>query len=503
MSRALRCSSAIALVLLASGASADVTPQEVWESWQAMATSAGQEITIGGTAQTGETLEATEVVITYKDELGGSASVVFDKLTFADNGDGTVTVTMPDSYPISLAFPSDAAEAPGSLKMTVTQPGMRIVAAGSATETSYDFSAPSVAVTLDEVKDETGTVLDTKGSLTLSEVTSAYLVARSNDTTALDMSFGAKSMAFDLSGTGPDDEGSGAFSLTMSDITGSTKGNLLGADLMANMATALREGFTTDSSFSFGAMSVKADVTDSTGPFSLSGSATGGSLVLAVNKDRMVYGTSLQGAKFTASGADIPFPQVDLAVGEYALKFDMPVMKSDAPQDFAFLAKLVDFTVSEDIWGLIDPAASLSREPASFILDLKGTGFWTQDIMDPEASMDGVEPPGELHSLDLTQFLTKGAGAEVSATGGLKFDNSDLASFGGVPRPEGLITVNIKGVNKLIENLIALGVLTEDDAMGFRMGLAMFARPGAGPDELTSEIEFKDGGLFANGQQLQ
>ena len=73
----------------------------------------------------------------------------------------------------------------------------------------------------------------------------------------------------------------------------------------------------------------------------------------------------------------------------------------------------------------------------------------------------------------------------------------------GCPGPNGLITVGIKGVNKLVENLIALGILTEDDAMGFRMGLAMFARPGAGPDELTSEIEFKDGGLFANGQQLQ
>ena len=72
-----------------------------------------------------------------------------------------------------------------------------------------------------------------------------------------------------------------------------------------------------------------------------------------------------------------------------------------------------------------------------------------------------------------------------------------------MPRPEGKITVGIKGANQLVDNLIALGLLSEDNAMGFRMGLAMFARPGAGPDELTSEIEFKEGGLFANGQRLQ
>jgi hypothetical protein len=72
-----------------------------------------------------------------------------------------------------------------------------------------------------------------------------------------------------------------------------------------------------------------------------------------------------------------------------------------------------------------------------------------------------------------------------------------------MPRPDGKVTVNIKGVNQLVDNLIALGILTDDDAMGFRMGLGMFARPGAGPDELVSEVEFKDGGLFANGMQLQ
>ena len=181
----------------------------------------------------------------------------------------------------------------------------------------------------------------------------------------------------------------------------------------------------------------------------------------------------------------------------------MPVSKSDSPQDFAFLTKFVDFTVSEDIWALVDPGATLSREPATVIVDLKGTGKWKQDIMDPAVQMDGAEPPGELNSLDVTQVLAKAAGAEVSATGGLAFDNSDMMTFGGVPRPDGKISIGIKGANKLVENLIALGILREEDAMGFRMGLAMFARPGAGPDELTSEIEFKEGGLFANGQRLQ
>jgi hypothetical protein len=504
MTRTLTCSSAIGLVFLASAANADVTPQEVWESWQAMLTSAGQELTIGNTADNGNSVEVTDIALTQNDPMGGSASLSFDKLTFTDNGDGTVTVTMPESYPLALAFPAEG-DGPGSMKLTVSQPGMTIVAGGSATETSYDFTAPNVTIKLDEVTDESGKVLDTQADMVMTDATAKYLVVRDGENINLDTSYAAKGLVLNVSGTdnSGDGGGQGKGTVSLADLTGTTKGNFLGADVMADMVVALNSGFTLDSSFSFGAMTADLDITDASGPAKMTAVATGGSFNVAMDKTRLDYGSSLTGAKFTVSGAEIPFPQVELAFAESGFRVFMPIMKSDSPQDFSFLTKMVDFTVSEDIWAMVDPGGTLSREPATIIVDLKGTGFWTKDIMDPSLQVDGVETPGELHSLDLTQVLAKAAGAEVSATGGLMFDNTDLATFGGVPRPDGKITIGIKGVNKLVENLIALGILTEDDAMGFRMGLAMFARPGAGPDELTSEIEFKDGGMFANGQQLQ
>jgi Uncharacterized protein conserved in bacteria (DUF2125) len=504
MTRSLTCSSAIALVFLATGASADVTPQEVWDSWQAMLTSSGQELTVGSTAEAGGVLDVTDVQVAYKDQLGGSAFVSFDKLSFKDNGDGTVTVTMPESYPVQMAFPAEA-DGPESMKLTVSQPGMTVVAGGSATETSYDFSAPNVTIKLDEIVDDGGKVLDLQADMVMTEATAKYLVIQDGDKTTLDMAYASKGMVLDVSGTESASGGSGQGrgTISLSDLTGTTKGNFLSADMMANMAAALNSGFTVESSFSFGALTADLDGTDEGGPIKMAITASGGGLVLAMDKTRLNYGTSMTGAKFTISGADIPFPQVEVAFAESGFNLLMPVTKSDTPQDFAFLTKLVDFTVSEDIWGLFDPAGSLSREPATVIVDLKGTGFWTQDIMDPSVQMEGAEPPGQLNTLDLTQVLAKAAGAEVSAVGGLMFDNADLQTFGGIPRPDGKITIGIKGVNQLVDNLIALGMLTEEDATGFRFGMAMFAKPGAGPDELTSEIEFKEGGLFANGQRLQ
>ncbi|CAN1488608.1 Protein of unknown function DUF2125 [Paracoccaceae bacterium] len=503
MSRMLTCTTAIALAAFATGACADVTPEEVWESWQAMSTAVGQELTVGGSARNGDTLEVTGIVISFKDDLGGSASASLDKLSFKDNGDGTVAVIMPDTFPLTVMPPPEEG-GPTEVKLSVMQPGMKITAGGSATETSYDIAAPTSVIQLTEVKDATGAVIEAQAMLAMTEVTAKYLVATEGDKTRLDSSFSAKALALTLEGKDPEGTGQGKVLIAISDIAGTTKGNFLGAEMMKDMAAALNAGFTTENEFTFGMMTMDVDVTDDTGPTKMVVTSTlGGGFELALNKDSMRYGTSLGGANFVVSGPEIPFPEVQFGFAEFAFNILMPVSKSEMPQDFGIVTKLVDFTISEDIWGMFDPASTLARDPATFILDLRGTGFWKQDIMDPAIDLDSIEAPGELSSLDLTLAQVKAAGADVAATGALTFDNADLVTFQGVPKPTGLVTVTIKGVNALIDNLISMGLLPEEEAMGFRMMLGMFARPGAAADELISEIEFKDGGLFANGQQLQ
>lgn len=493
---------ALALIL-ASGAQAQVTPEEVWQSWQALATGAGQELIVGSAERNGDTLEVKGVVLNMNDEQGGSFSANLDVLNFTDRGDGTVEVTMADSYPITFAFPADEEDGPASMALTVSQPGISLIAGGSTTDTTYDYTTPSVTIRLDELKTKDGTASDMTGDIVLTEVGGNYQISDQGEATGLQSSFTAESAAVTFAGKNPETSSDAKVAFTMADLAGSSNGTLLGAEMMANMAAALNAGFTVDSSFTYGAMTFTADVTEASGVTNVSGSATGGGVTVAMDKARLNYGTSLNGGAFKISGSEIPFPEVALNFSESAFNVLMPASKSDTPQDFSFLTKLVDFTISEEIWGMIDPAGSLSREPATIILDAKGTGFWKQDIMDPDVQMDGVEPPGELTSLDLAQVLVKAAGAEVGATGALTFDNTDLVTFEGMPAPTGTIEVTIKGVNQLIDNLIAIGILPEDQAMGARMMMGMFARPGAGPDELVSTLEFKDKGFFANGQQLR
>ncbi|MGL4239239.1 DUF2125 domain-containing protein [Tabrizicola sp.] len=609
MIRSLTCSSAIALVFLARAAAADVTPEEVWESWQAASTAGGQELTVGSTARNGDTLEVTDIALTFKDTTGGSGSVTMDKLSFKDNGDGTVAVTMPESYPVALAFPVDG-EGVSSLKLTVSQPGLQITAGGSATETSYDIKGPSATVKLDEMKDESGTLMNAEGDLVLTDFASTYLVVQKGDDTSFDTSFSVKSLAVNYSGeqaggggqgtvavsftdfagankgtfpteefmakstppadfgfimdsdfkfgamkiavdgvTGPDgseaikfsadategtydaafnkpktDEGGtmdasfgfktiamnfvaddpsgtdgGTGEASLADFSWAIKGNFLGPELMEDMAAAIKAGFFLDTDLKFGALKFGFDGVADTKPTKLSADSTGGGLAMELNTDGLDYTSALRGVKFSMSVPEVPFP-VDIAFSESALNLTMPILKTEKPEDFIYLTKLTDLTISDGIWNLFDPGNTLSREPATFIMDTKGTILLNEDLS--SAGVEAMPQPPTPVTFDITQLLLKAAGAEVSATGQLTFDSTDLVTFPGTPRPDGLITTNIKGVHQLIDNLIALGFVTNDDAMGFRMGLAMFAKPGAGPDELTSKAEFRDKGVFLNGMPM-
>jgi hypothetical protein len=133
---------------------------------------------------------------------------------------------MSESYPIALAFPAES-EGPSAMKLTVSQPGLLITAGGSATDTSYDFTAPTVSVVLDEVKDPAGTVLDTKADLALSGTTARYVVKTEGEATAHDSTFASTALVLNLSGANPDGSGNGSMTVSLADVKGSTRAPFL------------------------------------------------------------------------------------------------------------------------------------------------------------------------------------------------------------------------------------------------------------------------------------
>ncbi len=499
-------STAIVLVIGGTVAKADITPEQVWENWQALMASSGQTVTTTSATRDGDTLVVEGLTFAANDGKGTSMTGTIDEVNFADLGDGTVEVTMSDSYPITMTLPAGSAEGdtPTTLTIAISQPGLSMIAAGDEGETSYDFEAPTVNLKIEAIEGVAASAIDLVADITMTGLEGAYSLTMDGDAQDLDSSFTAASTSFVVSAKDPDTKGDVRLTASVANMAGTSTGTLLPTMDMSDMMAALNAGFAVESAFTFGKTAYDFDVTEEGKPTKITGAIDSGDFQVGMDKSKITYGSGMKNVVLSLSGADIPFPKLDVSYGEGAFKVMMPIAKSDTPQDFTFLTRIVDLVLPEEVWGMIDPTAAFPRDPATVIIDTKGTANWAFDIMDPvQQQAQGDKTPGQIHSLEVTQLEARAAGAEIKGTGAFTFDNTDLVTWEGVPTPTGKMDLTIKGANGVLDKLVAMGMVPEDQAMGARMMIAMFAKPGAGPDELTSSLEFKDKGFFANGQKLR
>lgn len=495
--------STAAIALFAGTAQADVTAEQVWQNWQDMAKAYGQTMTVGGTRTEGAALIVSDVTsVTDKDDTRVESRIAEVRLT--DKGDGTVEITMSDSYVVALTLPpAEGATNQNSAELTISQPGLTILASGTPEATDYAFAAPKMDIALTKVDGKTPAEAGVSAaSASIANLTGHYLLAGTEGARTVDSAFAADSIALVINAKNAETSEDVAVTASVSSVTATGTGTLAGME-NEELSDALKAGFATDATVTYGPMAYDVAVTEASGPTKITGASQGGSLQVAMDAARLLLALQGKGVQISMSSPDIPLPQVSLSYAESAFTFLMPVAKSDTPQDFAFLTKYIDLSVSEEIWAMLDPTGQLPHDPATLVIDTKGKAKLTTDIMnEAEMAALGDAPPGELHALDITEVHARIAGAELTGSGSLTFDNSDLATYGGMPAPTGTVDLKLTGGNTLMDKLVTMGLLSQDDVMGARMMLSMFANQ-TGEDELTSTLEFKDKHFFANGQQLQ
>jgi hypothetical protein len=223
-----------------------------------------------------------------------------------------------------------------------------------------------------------------------------------------------------------------------------------------------------------------------------------------ISADRLLYEGRTTDVAATIVSAAAPFP-VEIGLSAYGFNFEMPLAASETAQPFAFGIELADLTVSDMIWSLFDPNAILPRDPATIKIGLAGLARPLFDMMDPaqEQAMMNSDMPFELSEVTLTDLDIAVAGATVTGDGAFTFDNSDMVTFAPLPRPEGALRVQINGLNGLLDNLVAMGLVPAEEMMAPRMMMGMFARS-TGDDQLESKLEITgDGQVLANGQRIR
>ncbi len=492
--------SAVFITLMGSTASvAEITSQEVWNDWSQYMSGFGYEVTAAPDITSDSVVVNNLMIAMPLPDDGGMVKVDFGKISFMDQGDGTVAVILPDQKPIAVSVDNDF-----SVTLNYDTTGMSMVVSGAADDMTYTYSAPKVAISIADLVIE-GEKIDTaKLDLILSDV-AGQSTSKMAGLRNLVQAMSAASLTYDFALAEP---GGGDFAMTvkgsMSDLKMESDSSIPADVDFAKMSEALNNGFAAKGGFSWGAGGYEFSSKDRGNSVTGSSSSDSGSLKFALDREMINYGGTATGTKSSFTSSDFPFP-IDITMAEAAFNLLMPAGPSDDPKDLNLTVKLVDFNVNDMIWGMADPMGKLPHDPATIILDIDGKANWFVDIMDPESMAAGdVDIPGALHELTLNALQLKVAGADLTGNGAFTFNNDDLETFDGIPAPTGEINLKLVGANALLDNLVAMGLLPEDQAMGVRMMAGMFTVAGEGDDTLTSKIEVNgDGSILANGQRIK
>lgn len=500
----LGSATALGLVFMASSAHADLTASDVWADWQGYLSSSGYDVT-GTEAVSGGTLTVSDVTMSIViPEEDASASVNLGEIAFTENGDGTVSVAFPETVPMTIEVVADG-EPPVQMGMDYNSQDFDMTVSGEPNDLRYDYTAAQLAVVMRDMVVAGQSISLGEVNMSVADVVGATTMKVGNIRT-MDQTIntGAVNYVIDIQ----DPEG-GEGNIFLKGQFEAFDIKALGALPLemdaADMAAALSSGFDVDATMTYTSGATEFRFDDEGNTVEGNSSSDGGAYTVALGGDGLTYNVLSTGMKLAMAGGDIPLP-IELAFGEAGFNLTMPVAKGEDEQDFAFGVNLGDFTMSDLLWGIFDPTAQLPRDPATIAVDLTGKAKLFFDLMDPEQmeSAGLVGAPGELNALDLNSLTVSLAGAELTGQGAFVFDNTDLTTFDGMPAPDGAVDLSLTGGNGLLDKLISMGLVPEDQAMGVRMMMGLFAVPGEGEDSLTSKIEVKsDGQVLANGQRLR
>lgn len=486
---------ALVLALTSQGAWADITAKQAWDELKNYMTLSGYEVS-GTEAMSGNTLTISDTKLTFAlPEDSGSVLMDMSTVTFVENGDGSVNVTFPEVIPMTTQG-DIAEEAQMSVAYHLKDTETRM--SGTVDNMVIDTKAGELSMRMDIAADGEE---DADINVTVTNVAGQTKIAKGDLTTyTQNMTMDSLSYLMDINDPSVDTKAS--LNGTLTNVTWDGDGTFpKSASQPVDVAQMLNSGLTGKGVIGFKSSTGSMSGTGEDGDFAMQSTSGGGTFNFAMDASKMSLDGTQTDASITVQSAQIPFP-VSMQWAEYSAGISFPVTKSDEEQPFAFHLTLGDFTIADQLWGMIDPSGKLPRDPANLKLDLTGKAKLFFDLFN-QAEMAGIETgetkPGELNSVSVKELLLSFVGAELTGTGEFAFDNA-----GPVPAPSGEADLKLVGANKLIDTLIDMGLLPAEQAMGARMMMGVFAVPGDGEDTLVSKIELgKDGSISANGQRIK
>ena len=488
----------IAALLAGGMAQADVTAQDVWDDWKAQMSLYGDDgLSIGAEEVSGDTITVRDLAINYSDDEVTLVSDLGD-LVFEGRSDGTVAISMAESYPMTIT-----AEDGTVVNILVTQSGLEMIVSGDPDAMNFDLTADQYQVALVDIVSGDVTLAG-DARLTANDIAGSYTSTTGDmRNMTYDMTLASVDLLIDFQMPG----GAGEYLTAAAKYT----------DMSVNGEVTIPEDadfekpeelFAAGFGFSGGYEIAKGEFVMDTNAdgdqFAASGTNGAGSLTAEFSSERVSYDADVNDVAMSIRSSDFPMP-IDISMARYGFGIDIPTGAMEEAGDLGLRIDLVDVAISDAIWGMFDPGAVLPRDPATIQIELAGKAKTLINIFDPEqaAMMGDDDMPYELQSMNLETLNISVAGAQVTGEGAFTFDNSDMQTFAPMPRPEGEATIEISGLNALLDNLVAAGLVPADQVMGPRMMMGMFMR-NTGDDQMATTVEVTpSGAVNVNGNRVR
>ncbi|MEL7165152.1 MAG: DUF2125 domain-containing protein [Pseudomonadota bacterium] len=499
---------ASALALISSPVLADVTAEQVWDDWQAYAAASGYDITASvETSGGGLTLNDIKLAIDLGD--GGAMNIDYGgyEVVMKNQSDGTVAIALSESNTMTFDI-NDPEDGPVSITLDIAQSNPSMTATGDPGAITYDYATEKLNLTLAGIETDGVILTDAVARFTADVSNFAYTTtSATGDMRSLQQNMSIDSVAYDMAFNAPDSDEAFSLKGQMNGLSLAGSGDLPLDGDGNDVNALLSDGLNFDGTFKTtgGDYTASFNGPDGGGTFNTTSSG-GAELRIAMDASGLVYEIAQRALTVNALLTDLPIP-LSFSMDEAQTAFQVPVQKSETPQDFAMQIKLGGFKMSDMLWGMFDAGGQLPRDAANINLDLTGKAKLLFDYLDPAqaAVLEQADAaPGELNALTLNAVEVDMVGAKLTGTGDFTFDNSDLVTFDGMPRPQGAMDLKLVGGNGLLDKLVTMGFVPQEQAMGARMMMGLFAVPGEGADTLNSRIEVnEEGQVLANGQRLR
>ena len=474
----------------ASTARADLTPEDLWQTMRDGYAQSGMDAQVEGTTRTPDALVVTGATLSWAATSWGG-QVEIPLMRFRDLGDGRVELTLADQ--IDAAFWSLRGKVKGATsQVRLVQSGLRVTASGVPGDLTLDFVAPEMTAALSAPK-LIGRDVPARATIRLAGGAGQSRVTTSG-VTIKDTSATFDSANFDIATPGGEQRDFKAKG-TLNGVTLTTGIQTPAGSLPDTVEAMLKAGFRAEYRLQFASGNITADLFGGKEVTTVQAGLAEGEIASRVAPDgsRVLLASGPSRAVIQVPSLPVP---AEIGLDGVRIALAGPMLPAPRAAPFELGTTLDKVTFSEGLWAMADPSQTLPHDPMSLHLDLTGTLRLIGRALGG-GKVTATRPPVEVETASLNALKLSALGVDVAGSGTARFLND-----GPEPRPVGTADVEITGANALLDRLVAMQLMSQEQATGLRLGLALFTVP-KGADGVTSHIEADQGGdVRVNGQVL-